>query len=243
MSNILDKLKEKESLTTIKNEQKKVEIKQTFNEINDTNEEKNYEEVLDDLNDAYGDKDCTFDDVETIAKTVFGTLPIINYSSIRKEIDEMHVDTYPAPTTFQINEGLYKVQGYKERLSEITDIVEHEYSVRKRAVEMLFEANQAVSKQSSADKRKGEATIRYPILLLKLESITAFKQEISNCMNNIRSAGDTISRQASVISMQIALGEYRKKMPGEFKQGNNAEENMDYKSGAPDVLWNENDFE
>src|SRR5574344_2746318 len=116
------------------------------------------------------------------------------------------------------------------------NVVEHEYLVRKRVNDMLFDANQAVSKQSSADKRKGEATIRYPMLLLQFETINSFRSEVTNIMNNLRSVGDTVSRQASIISMQISLGEYRKKMPNELN-GNDIEEHKDYKSGVSELQW------
>ena len=64
-----------------------------------------------------------------------------------------------------------KVQQYKNRLSEIASMVEHEYMTRKRVNDILFDANQAVSQQSSADKRRGDATLRFPILLLRFTDI------------------------------------------------------------------------
>ena len=116
-------------------------------------------------------------------------------------------------------------------------MVEHEYMTRKRVNDILFDANQAVSKQSSADKRRGEATLRFPILLLRFTDIESFRYEVTSKMNNLRSIGDTISRQASVMQMQITLGEYRKKTPQEFEQRGEGEDKLDYKSGAPELTW------
>lgn len=193
--------------------------------------------TLDKLDDEYGDKNCSFAEVEQIGKAMIAALPKINFNKIRNEMEHMQVDVYENPTTFQITESMAKVQQYKNRLSEIASMVEHEYMTRKRVNDILFDANQAVSKQSSADKRRGEATLRFPILLLRFTDIESFRYEVTSKMNNLRSIGDTISRQASVMQMQITLGEYRKKTPQEFEQRGEGEDKLDYKSGAPELTW------
>jgi len=202
-----------------------------------TSTDDSFNETLDKLDEEYGDKNCSFVDVENIGKTMLSVLPKLDFEKYRKEMNKMHVDVYENPTTFQITESMAKVQQYKNRLSEIMIMVEHEYMTRKRVNDILFDANQAVSKQSSADKRRGEATLRFPVLLLKLSNIESFRYEVTNVMNNMRSIGDTISRQASVMQMQITLGEYRKKMPSEFNKTSEGEEPLDYKSGAPELTW------
>jgi len=193
--------------------------------------------TLDKLDEEYGDKNCSFAEVEQIGKAMIAALPKINFNKIRNEMEHMQVDVYENPTTFQITESMAKVQQYKNRLSEIASMVEHEYMTRKRVNDILFDANQAVSKQSSADKRRGEATLRFPILLLRFTDIESFRYEVTSKMNNLRSIGDTISRQASVMQMQITLGEYRKKTPQEFEQRGEGEDKLDYKSGAPELTW------
>ena len=193
--------------------------------------------TLDKLDEEYGDKNCSFAEVEQIGKAMIAALPKINFNKIRNEMEHMQVDVYENPTTFQITESMAKVQQYKNRLSEIASMVEHEYMTRKRVNDILFDANQAVSKQSSADKRRGEATLRFPILLLRFTDIESFRYEVTSKMNNLRSIGDTISRQASVMQMQITLGEYRKKTPQEFEQRGEGEYKLDYKSGAPELTW------
>ena len=195
--------------------------------------------VLDELEDEYGDKQCTFADVEAIGKKMLSSLPKLDVDKLRDEMFDMHVDVYENPTTFQITESMAKVQAYKDRLSEIVNLVEHEYITRKRVNEILFDANQAVSKQSSADKRKGEATLRFPILLLKFSAIDSFRSEVTNKVNNIRSIGETISRQVSIMQMQITLGEYRKKTSEDFRKHSEAEHPNDYKSGAPELEWSD----
>lgn len=204
--------------------------------IDEQNIKQQFELEMKSLNDEYENKQCSFSDVENIGTRLINALPKLNFDKLRDEMDKMHVDIYENPTTFQLSEAMAKVQEYKNRLSTIVNDVEHEYLIRKRVNDMLFDANQAISKQSSADKRRGEATIRYPMLLIQYEAINSFRSEVSNIMNNLRSVGDIISRQASIISMQISLGEYRKKMPNELN-GNDIEERKDYKSGVSELQW------
>ena len=208
-----------------------------------TSNNKTYEETMDDIEKEYADNHATtFNDVESIANRVLASMKKLEYAKLRNEMSNMHVEIHPNPTTFQLLEALATVQGYKTRLAEISNDVEHEYNIRKRVNDMLFDANQAVSKQSSADKRKGEAAIRYPVQIMQLETINSFRIEVNNYIKNMQSTGEMLSRQASLIQMQLSLGEYRKKLPNEFG-GNEAEEKLDYKPGVSEMEWTDSALE
>ncbi len=172
-------------------------------------------------------------DLEKMVDQIINSLPKLDKNKIRQEMENMTVDTYQSPTTFDVNAGLASAQGYRDRLTEIYTIALNEYKVRKRCVDMLFDANNLLSKASSADKRKGEATMRYPIHLLQLEISENFMKEVEQMLANMKSISETISRQVSVISAQISLGEYVKRAS---KIGNGeAEEELDYHSQVPKV--------
>lgn len=192
----------------------------------------NVDDVIDSL---AGSNVGTISDLENIVNQIISSIPKLNKNKIRKEMENMIVQTYQAPTTFDINAGLSVSQSYKDRLTEIYTTAMNEYKTRKRCVEMLFDANNLLSKASSADKRKGEATMKYPIYLLQLETAENFMKEIEQVMNNMKSITETISRQGSMISAQIQLGEYRKKLPSDFNNSSDAEEANDYHSGAPKI--------
>lgn len=152
-------------------------------------------------------------EIEKMVNDLIQSLPKINKVVWRQEMENMVVPMQQNPTTFDINEGLALSQGYRDRLSEMSMYSQREYRVRKRCLEMLFDAVNLISKASSADKRKGEATMRYPIMVLQLESSEIFMKEIEGLLGNMKSTSDAISRQASVINMQITLGERRQKNP------------------------------
>ena len=129
-------------------------------------------------------------------------------------MEQMIVPMQENPTTYDINDGLAKSQGYRDRLSEMLLYAQREYRLRKRCLEMLFDAVNLISKASSADKRRGEASMRYPVMVLQVEASEIFLKEIESIYNNIKTTADAISRQASVIGMQISLGERRQNNPG-----------------------------
>lgn len=182
----------------------------------------------------------TLQDLEDMAKEMLNTLPRLDRNAIRQEMVDMEVPMFQTPTTFDINKGLAISQGYKDRLVEILSLATREYRLRKRCLEMLFDAVNVLSKASSSDKRKGEATMKYPILMLQTEAAETFVKEVEQFLLNIRNASESISRQGSLIQSQINLGEYRKRMPDMTSNNSEAEE-WDYQSGAPklNLDWDE----
>lgn len=201
-----------------------------------------FEEVIESVSNQNQNQSlCTMEELEKMVNDMIATLPKLNRNEIRIEMNKMRVPTYEAPTTFDINKGLAVSQAYKDRLTEIFTLAQREYRLRKRCVEMLFDATNLISKASSSDKRKGEATMKYPMMIIQLEACETFMKEIEQILANIKSAADAISRQGSIIQSQIQLGEYRKKNPEDFNNMGQAEEGNDYHSGAPriNVDWDE----
>lgn len=153
---------------------------------------------------------CTINDIEALVKNMINSLPKLNKDELRKEMADMVVPMQTTPTTFSINEGLAKSQAYRDRLSEIYIYAQNEYKIKKRCMEMIFDSVNLISKASSADKRRGEATMKYPILVLETEAAELFLKEVEQMLQNMKTTMESVSRQASVLNMQIQLGEVRK---------------------------------
>lgn len=175
--------------------------------------EKNTDELLEELDSTKNASSqiCTIVDIENLVNGMLSTLPKINKKELRKEMSEMTVPMLTTPTTFSINEGLAKSQAYRDRLSEIYIYAQNDFKIRKRCMEMIFDSVNLISKASSADKRRGEATMRYPTIVLQTEASELFLKEVEQMLSNMKTTMDSISRQASVLNMQIALGEVRRK--------------------------------
>lgn len=178
-------------------------------------------------------------DLEADVEAIFNSIPKMDRNKIRKEIADFVYEVPQTPTTFDINAGMSITQGYKDRLTEIITQASREYRVRKRYMDMLTLANSVTSKQSSADKREGEAVLKYSVWFIQLEAAETFVKEVEYILANVKSASESVSRQGSMIQSQISLGEYRKRVKGDNANFNDAEEAPDYHSNTPkiDIEW------
>ena len=158
---------------------------------------------------SYKGNNVSMADIENISNNIIKSLPVLDRNKLREEMQNMIVNIPEAPTTFDINQGLALSQAYRDRLTEIYIDIMKEVKIRKRCLEMLFDANNLISKASSADKRKGEATLKYPMQILQFESADAFLKEVEQILNNMKSTFDTFSRAGSILALQVQLGEYK----------------------------------
>ena len=169
-----------------------------------------YEDTLSKLDSTYGYGNCTQKDIEQIVNARLASLPKLDRNKLRDEMQQMHIETYTDPTTFNINEGLAQAQAYRERLAGILALAEREYNMRSKMLDMLIMTNNVASKATSADKRKGEALMKYPMQFIHLEAAETFRDEVKTYLTNMQSTSESISRQVSVLQAQIALGERRR---------------------------------
>lgn len=197
----------------------------------------NQETKMDELDNQYGHGMCTQSDIEQMAKEMLSTLPKLNRNALRDEMDNMHVNVYIDPTTFNINEGLAKAQGYRERLTGILALAEREVNVRLKVLDMLSMANTVMSKAGSADKRKGEALLKYPTQFIYLEAAETFRNEVQMYLNNMKATSESISRQASVLQAQITLGEVRKRSENDNSTGSGYESLLNTKNTVEEFQW------
>ena len=181
-----------------------------------------FDSALEELNNKPSKQEYSTSDLEGIANSILGTIPKLERNAYRREMLNMQVKVSENPTTFELNEGLARVQGYKSRLVEIFNLANIEYRLRKRTLEMLFDAQSVLSKASNTEKRRGEATMKYPLLVLNLEAAEIFVDEVEQIMTNMKSTGEIISRQIAVISMQLQIGDVRRGNQSEAQEINYA---------------------
>lgn len=192
--------------------------------------EKAFEEVISsDKKSDIGKGEYSLTDLEKEIIDVLNTLPKLDRYALRREMVNMIVSVEENPTTFGINEGLAKAQAYKSRLAEIYTLAIREFKLRKRCMEILQDAIMKVSNEKSADKRKGEFAMRYPILLMQEQAAENFYEEVKHLISNMASANENVSRQVSVLQLQVQLGEVRRSESSK-QSFNQAEESSGQKS-------------
>lgn len=196
--------------------------------------DKNTEEVLEELGES-GNL-SSMEELEKIIDRIIATLPRLDRFKLRKEMENMNVILKQNPMTKDLSEGLAYAQGYKSRLSEIYNLALREFRTRSRCVDMLFDAYNAISTGKSADVRRGQATMKYPMLLIQLEGAETFLKEVEHVLQNVKSAMDAISRQVSVMQIEVSIGEVRREAPN--SNGNRYEaEEIRSNNGPKELGW------
>lgn len=152
----------------------------------------------------------TLEDLEKVVNSMLSTLPRLNRAALRIEMENMAVELKQSPTTDDLSQGLAFAQGYKDRLSEIYMMALREHKIRQRAGELLLDAYNVISNGKSADKRRGEAIMKYSMMLIHMEAAETFLKEVEHIIQNVKSTMEAISRQVSIIQLQLQLGEVRK---------------------------------
>jgi hypothetical protein len=178
-------------------------------------------------------------ELENVIQEMLSTLPKLNRAKLRLEMEKMSVELKDNPTTKDLNEGLALAQGYKDRLSEIYTLALRELKLRARTLDMLFDAVNYVSNGKSADKRRGEATMKYPMMIIHREAAETFLKEVEHVLQNIKSSHDSISRQITLMQIQLQLGEVRRSTePGaSASYPQNEAESVSAKSKNGELDW------
>jgi len=132
-------------------------------------------------------------------------LPELDYDAIYTELKVLSIKSCPTPTLQVINLEFEKVQAAKDRLSEIFIGLLRCHSFKKRAVDILRDSWSRFSKESSADKRKGDAAYRLSDFERDFAQTDACLKSCLHILRNLDSLSDTLSRRVTVIQLQLKL--------------------------------------
>ena len=135
----------------------------------------------------------------------YGLLPNLKYDELYAELAELSVKSCPTPTLQVLNVELEKVQGSKDRLSEIFIDVLKNHTFKKRAVDILRDSWAKFSNEKSADKRKGEGSFVVSDFESDFASTEALLKSCVHVLKNLDSLTDNLSRRITVIQLQLKL--------------------------------------
>jgi hypothetical protein len=123
---------------------------------------------------------------------------------LKSEVTSLISEIGPVPVNGSITDMsvmIARVQGAKDRVSEIANDAQATYSMVDNIADMMVDAAMSAATQSSADKRKGEAAILacdYTIAQSKVESFYRF---CVGSMKNLDSKHDALSRMITCIQL------------------------------------------
>ena len=138
-------------------------------------------------------------------KVQYELLPRLDYDSIYKEISDLSVKSCPTPTLQVLNDEIQKVQGAKDRLSEIFIDVIKVYNFKKRAVDILQDSWGKFTSEKNAEGRKGDSAFRLSNFVLDLASTEALLKAVTHIFRNLDSLHDSLSRRITIYQLTLKL--------------------------------------
>jgi len=132
-------------------------------------------------------------------------LPKLNHDEIYAELRDLSVKCCPTPTLQSLNEEIQKVQAAKDRLAEIYADVVRNYSLKKRAVDVMRDSWGKFTDEKNADKRKGDSIFRLSNFEIDFARTEALLKVASHIVKNLDSLHDGLSRRITIYQLLLKL--------------------------------------
>ena len=138
-------------------------------------------------------------------KWQYRMLPKLDYAAIYNEIAILSIKACPTPTLQVLNDEIQKVQGAKDRLSEIFIDVVRCHNFKKRAVDILEDSWGKFTSEKNGEARKGDASFRMSNFLLDFATVEALLKACTHVLKNLDSLHDSLSRRITVYQLTMKL--------------------------------------
>lgn len=166
-------------------------------------------------------------------------IPYEKYSEIRRELASIRIELDPDPAATgigQLNEKIAEVHALKDRVSSImseaiANVAEHErlHQQAKIVYETKFDAilnnTKAIQEMKSDALRRAAVNAQLPdefsrmnATKIDLGDAEAFQKLVQTKYNLLDSANTNISRQISVIQLQLDVGEVNRAAASPFRE-------------------------
>lgn len=146
-----------------------------------------------------------FLDMTERLRAAYKLLPKINYELIYKELEDLSIQSSPAPTLQVLNDELYKIQAAKDRLSEILIDVIKCYNYKNRVIDILQDSWGKFTSEKNTEGRKGDAAYRISNFLADFAEIEALSKVCNHILKNLDSVHDNLSRRITIWQMILKL--------------------------------------
>jgi len=168
----------------------------------------------------------------------YRSLPFLDHELIYSELRDLTVKCRPTPTLQILNAEIQKVQGAKDRLSEIyVDICRH-YFFKKRMVDVLKESWGKYTDEKNAEKRKGDGAFRLSDFEVDFAQIESLFRAITHIVRNLDSLHDSLSRRITIYQSLLKMHDVGRGALPDFdfdKNFSGSLDNFDGNSGNSDV--------
>ena len=140
-------------------------------------------------------------------KVAYKMLPRLQYGALYRELADLSVTSSPTPTLQVLNDEIQKVQGAKDRLSEIMVKVLECHSVKKRLVDTLITSWGKFTSEKNAEARKGDGVFRLSSFTIDLAKSEALLKVCTHILKNLDSLHDSLSRRITINQLLLKMND------------------------------------
>lgn len=126
-----------------------------------------------------------------------------------KELQQYKVNLKAEPTPSEIIEALATVQGYKDRVTSMCIIANNVLGIAKRSYETCYDSELPNRQEKNAEARVSSVKNIYRTQYNFYKKAEEFYEACTLVLQNIKSTYETLSRQITVIQLQVDIKEYR----------------------------------
>ena len=134
-------------------------------------------------------------------------LPKLEYAKIYRELADLSITSAPTPTLQVLNDEIQRVQGAKDRLSEIMIKVLECHNIKRRLVDTLITAWGKFSSEKNAESRKGDGVFRLSHFSIDLAKVESLLKVCSHILKNLDSLHDSLSRRITINQLLLKMND------------------------------------
>ena len=130
-----------------------------------------------------------------------------DYDVIRKELHQLSAPLSDSPNPDVLSKDLSRIQAFRDRAVEIVRVLTNIYLTHKRVVEILTHGWPKYSIEKSAEKREGEALLKFSNFIMAASDAEAIYRHALGVMKNLESQQENVSRQISCAIVSSKIGQ------------------------------------
>lgn len=146
-------------------------------------------------------------------QSMLSQLKPLDYSVLRGELKELNFTLSESPSLQQLNFEIQRIQGAKDRVTEILMDATNDNLMRGRICDILTEGWARFSSESSADKRKADASVRFSQFLMMAVEAESFYKTVVHVMKNLDYKHESASRRVTCFNLTLKLRDIRRGTP------------------------------
>jgi hypothetical protein len=189
-----------------------------------------------------GDVPAEYNEIVKSLQFEYHCLPRLDYDAIYSELSDLAIKSSPSPTLQMINDEIQKIQSSKDRLDDIIKEVDRNYYFKKAAVDLLEKAYCKYSDEKSADKRKGDVSVKISNFVIDFAKTDSCFRVCFQILNNLNSSHESLSRRITVNQQLLKMNDYgRGQLPDYDFNSKRSNETMDQTGTTADPDSNPNE--